>query len=358
MKSVVYYARTDDGESAASVTEKLRGLIKKSAIFKPIGKEDYAGVKLHFGEEGNTGHIRAGYVREVVRLLHETATAHVFLTDSNVLYKGSRRTNAVDHLLIAREHGYDIATMGAPVIIADGLHGRSYVEIPIRKKHFKKAKIAPEIAAADTLVVMTHATGHLLTGFAGALKNLGMGCASRKGKFEQHSGSVPEMREEYCIGCGMCVTHCPASCIKLVAKKARIQREKCIGCGECIVVCRTKALETRWSERLENLQEKMVEYAYGTVAALKKKPCYITFLLKVTKDCDCLAKDEPAIVPDTGILASDDPVAIDKAAADLLNERGRQDIFRKEFPGVDWTVQMRYAERIGLGNLDYKIVAV
>lgn len=358
MKSVVYHAGTEDGEPAGSVTEKLRSLITKSAIFKGIGKDDYTGVKLHFGEEGNTGHIRPEYVREVVRILRETTTPHVFLTDTNVLYKGSKRTNAIDHLSLAREHGFDIQAMGAPVIIADGLHGTSYIEISIGKDHFKKVKIAPEIAAADTLVVLTHLTGHIQTGFAGALKNLGMGCASRMGKFEQHSGTVPTMHPEHCIGCGVCVAHCPASCIKLVSKKAQIQKAECIGCGECIVVCRTMALDITWSETVENLQKKMVEYAYGAVKALKKKPCYISFLMKVTKDCDCLAKDDPAIAPNIGILASSDPVAIDKAAADLLNERGGQDIFRKAFPEIDWTVQMRHAERIGMGNMDYEIVAV
>lgn len=352
--SKVYYAQTAQNESPASVCAKLDRLLKKSAILDKISKDEFAGIKLHFGEEGNTGHISPELVRHVVNAV-AGRTKRAFLTDSNVLYKQSRRTNSVDHLNLAHEHGFNITGMGVPVMIADGLLGRNFVEVPIKKKHFSSVKIAYEISQCDRLVVLTHITGHILTGFAGAIKNLGMGCASRRGKYEQHAGIVPEVKAEFCVGCGLCAEHCPADAITLKEAKAEIAKDRCIGCGECIIVCRTEAIETAWSERLEKLQEKMVEYAYGAVSAVKKPPIYLNFLIKVTGNCDCLAQDEKAIVHDAGILASDDPVSIDKASADILSDIGKLDIFKAQRPDIDWTAQLRYAQDIGLGTMDYTL---
>lgn len=354
MPSKVYYIETSDTDSTKFVSKKLEMLIDKSGILNFIEKDDFTGVKLHFGEEGNRGYIRHEWVKEIIRHINRL-TKNVFLTDSNVLYKSSRRTNSVDHLKIACEHGFSLENIGAPILIADGIFGRSFVEIPISKKHFKKAKIASDIASCNSLLTLTHVTGHFQTGLGGAIKNLGMGCASRRGKYEQHSGVVPEVNTDFCIGCGHCILHCPASCIIMEKDKARISESLCIGCGECVIVCRTKALDIKWSETLENLQEKMVEYAYGVTEAVKRKIGFISFLIKVTKDCDCIAKTEEKIVKDLGILASRDPVSIDKASVDIMNEHSDEDILKKYHPQTKWTVQLRYAAEIGLGNLDYKL---
>jgi len=277
------------------------------------------------------------------------------LRHSNVLYKRSLRTNSIDHLKVAYEHGFDIENVEAPILIADGIFGRNFIEVRIDKKHFSKVKIAADIASCDSLLALSHITGHMQTGLAGAIKNLGMGAASRRGKYEQHSGIVPEIDTNFCTGCGLCQSNCPASCIVIKSKEAHILKNSCIGCGECVVVCRTKAIDTKWSETLENLQEKMVEYAYGVVKTLQGRVGYINFLIKVTKDCDCLAMDEPKIIEDLGILASEDLVSIDKASADLVNGMKGKDIFREGYPEVDWMVQLKYAARIGLGDLNYKL---
>lgn len=208
------------------------------------------------------------------------------------------------------------------------------------------------------MLVMSHMTGHIVTGMGCAIKNLGMGCAARRGKYEQHCGSAPDVKADDCIGCGACVNVCPSSSLKLVDGVISFEREGCAGCGECAVLCPTKAIEIRWSETLENVQQKMVEYAHGMVKALNRKVSYINFLIKITKDCDCLAKDQPAIVKDIGILASVDPVAIDKASVDLVLKASGRDVFRVGYPETDWSCQLDYAEKVGLGVQDYDLETV
>ena len=352
MASKVYFAKVDEGESVESVSEKLGNLIVKSDVLGFIKKEDFTAVKLHFGDQGNTGHIRAEWVKQASRYVGKL-TDNAFLADSNVIYKASRRTNAVDHLKMASEHGFSIDKMGLPVIIADGLRGRNFSDIPVDGKHFKSIKVASDFADCDSMLVMTHITGHIMMGLGGALKNVGMGCSSRRGKYEQHCGTLPDINPKYCIACGKCISVCPVGSLELRSKIIHIDEKSCLGCGECAVVCKTKAIEIRWSETLENLQEKMVEYAKGVIDNLASRVGYISFLIKVTKDCDCLAKDDPRIAPDLGILASRDPVAIDKASVDLIRNAADKDVFTEGYPETDWSTQLKYAEAIGLGSTDY-----
>lgn len=357
MSSNVYLVRLNSSEDDNVISKKLGNLLDRSGVLNFIKKDSYTGIKIHFGEKENTGHIKAEWLKDFVNRV-QTVTKNIFLTDTNVLYKESERTNSIDHLKLSCKHGFGYENMGVPVIIADGLRGRNFVNIEINKKRFSKVKIASDVADCDCLLALTHITGHIMTGFAGAIKNLGMGCASRRGKFEQHCGIVPDFNIEHCVGCGLCAINCPAGCIRLEKGKAMLDENKCIGCGECVVVCKTDALTAKWSETLANLQEKMVEYACGAVEAVGRKLGYINFLTNITKDCDCLAKDEPRIIQDIGILASNDLVSIDKASADLLNNFSRQDIFKTQYPEIDWTVQLKYASKLGLGNLDYELIEI
>ena len=357
MASDVFMIKVGNGDSDKIITQKLNTLIDASEVLGFLKKDDYTGIKIHFGEEGNTGHIRPQWLKGFVDRLR-SVTNNIFFTDTNVLYKQSKRTNAVDHLKLAYSHGFSFQNMNVPVMIADGLWGRNYTDVEINKKRFSKVKIASDITDCDSLLALTHITGHIMTGFAGAIKNLGMGCASRRGKFEQHCGIVPDFNLEECGGCGLCVLNCPANAITLFKGKAKIDEANCIGCGECVVVCKTEALNAKWSETLANLQEKMVEYACGAVEAVDRRIGYINFLTNITRDCDCLAKDEPRIVEDIGILASNDLVSIDSASADILNGLRGKDIFRQEYPEIDWKVQLRYAASIGLGDIDYRLRTV
>ena len=357
MASDVFMVKVSNGDPDKVIVQKLDTLIDASGVLGFLKKDDYTGIKIHFGEEGNTGHIKAEWLKGLVeRLL--PVTKNIFFTDTNVLYKQSKRTNAVDHLKLAHRHGFGLNNMNVPVVIADGLRGRNYTDVEINKKRFSKVKIASDIAGCDSLLALTHITGHMMTGFAGAIKNLGMGCASRRGKFEQHCGIVPDFNPGECAGCGACVSNCPAGAITLSDGKAKIDESNCIGCGECVVVCKTEALNARWSETLANLQEKMVEYACGAVKAVNGRIGYINFLTDITRDCDCLALDEPRIVEDVGILASNDLVGIDSASAGILNGLRDKDIFRQERPEIDWTVQLRYAASLGLGDPNYKLRTV
>jgi len=354
MASDVFMVKVGNGDPDKVVERKLNALVDASGVLGFLKKDDYTGIKIHFGEEGNTGHIKAEWLDGLIERLR-SVTNNIFFTDTNVLYKQSKRTNAVDHLKLAYSHGFGLQKMNVPVIIADGLWGRNYTEIEINKKRFSKVKIASDIVDCDSLLALTHITGHIMTGFAGAIKNLGMGCASRRGKFEQHCGIVPDLNTKECVGCSLCVSNCPANAITLSNGKAKIDEVNCIGCGECVVVCKTEALNAQWSETLANLQEKMVEYACGAVKSVDKRVGYINFLTNITRDCDCLAKDEPRIVEDVGILASSDLVSIDSASAEILNGLRGKDIFRQEYPQIDWKVQLNYAASLGMGDINYKL---
>lgn len=353
-KSKVYFVRADISESRDVLKDKVSRLTQESGLLEDIKKDDYLGIKLHLGEEGNTGFIKPFMVKAVADLC-KSYTDSVALVETNTIYVGAR-SNSISHLRLAYSHGFAYDAVGAPVIIADGTTGRDFVSIKIDKKHFQSVKVASGIMDFDCIIGLAHVTGHCQTGLAAGIKNIGMGCASRAGKLEQHSSVLPQVTSEKCIGCGLCIKWCPANAISMRGNKAVISKDNCIGCGECTVACRVGAIEIQWNESIQNLQEKMAEYAYG--ALLGKKAGFMNFIIKVTKDCDCMAKDDPAITQDIGILASRDPVAIDKATIDLLIKKSGCDKIKMSYPQIDWSVQLEYGNKIGLGNLDYKLIEI
>ncbi len=372
MPAKVYYADL-------SANRKRNILAKVSQLFDMLEPEhrfaprDLVAVKLHFGEAGNTASIRPQFVRQVVNKLNALQTKP-FLTDTNTLYVGSR-TEAYTHLVTAFENGFTREVTGAPVIIADGLRGNNSAEVVFHGNHIQRAHLAADIYYADGLVVLTHFKGHELAGFGGALKNVGMGCASRAGKLDQHSNISPKVSKKKCIGCGDCTVWCRGGAIVLEGqgknRKAQIHPERCVGCAECILACKQGAIAIQWNESIPVFMEKMVEYAAAVLQNKRQKALFVTFITDVSPLCDCYPFSDCPIVPNLGILASTDPVAIDAAAADLVNQApgnpasktlGRsaqgEDKFRQLFPEIDWRHQLAYAEKLGLGESDYTLIGL
>ena len=199
-----------------------------------------------------------------------------------------------------------------------------------------------------------------MTGFGGVLKNIGMGCATREGKLAQHSDISPVVDGENCIGCGACEAVCPVSAISLNKNngKANVDGKLCIGCASCIAACDYQAMVVNWAAGGDTIQEKMIEYTKAVLDSRKGKTAYINFAIKITKECDCLAKDDPRISPDIGIFASLDPVSLDSACRDAVIAECGRDIFKELHPERDGNKQLQYAAKLGLGNLEYELIEV
>jgi uncharacterized Fe-S center protein len=373
MKSNVYFIEFGASYFEDSILNRLDKLFKKCGAQNIIKKDELIAIKGHFGESGNVSFVSPVYYRRIVDKVKESGGLP-FLTDTNTMYVGERN-NSVKHLINAVKNGFSYTTLGAPVIISDGLRGTDYVEIEVNQKHIKKAKIASGIYWADSMIVLSHTKMHLAASFGGAIKNIGMGCASRGGKQEQHSGNMPGIDKEKCTGCGECEKWCNFDAIHVVDKKAQIDKNKCAGCGECLAVCRFSAVFSNWDASSISLQEKMVEYAGAVLKNKKDKIVFFNFLINITPDCDCLPSSGKYLVPDIGILASFDPVAIDAASVYLINKaqpidtnlKGRvkydlsykdKDKFKMVYPKLDWRVQIDYAEEIGLGTKEFELIEV
>ena len=362
MTSKVYFTDFRALNANDNKINKIKRIFDIAEFDKLISQGDLTAVKLHFGEAGNDGYLNPVFVRQVVDKIKD-AGGKPFLTDTNTLYSGSR-SNAVDHLTTAIMHGFDYAVVGAPLIIADGLNSKDSIEVKINKKHFENVKIAGDIFESDSMIVLSHFKGHEMAGFGGAIKNLAMGCAPAAGKQQQHSTVKPTVKESKCVGCGKCVKVCPVHAPEVNDRKSRINIAKCIGCGECITVCPPK-----WKTEIDPFVERLAEYAYGAVNNKKGKVGYINFIMNVTPYCDCVPWSDAPIVPDIGILASNDPVAIDKACYDLVNEQigfknsmlkcnheSGADKFKGVWSNLNGYRQISYGEEIGLGSSDYELI--
>jgi len=362
-KSKVYFINLRT-TNHLTILDKLKKMLISAGMNELDFKKKLVAVKIHFGEPGNLAYIRPNYAAAVVKMIKEKEGLP-FLTDANTLYKG-KRSNGVDHLQSAMENGFNPMTTGCHVVIADGMKGTDYKEILINQKHCKTAKIASAIASADVVISLNHFKGHEFAGFGGCLKNLGMGSGSVGGKLEMHSDSKPLIDSDHCTGCNLCVSNCAHDAVHLGADNiAKIEYSKCVGCGQCVAVCRYDAAQVQWDAK--SMQEKIAEYAFAVV---KDKPAFhINFLLDISPNCDCFPNNDMPIVPNIGILASSDPVAIDKASVDLVNKSvpleasafGKQksdDKFSAIYPHTDWRLGLHHAEKIGLGSQQYEMVEV
>ena len=368
--SKVYFTdmRTQDGNS---LLDKLKRLINAAGIQKIDFENRYAAVKIHFGEPGNLSALRPNFAKVVTDVVWALG-GKPFLTDCNTLYVG-RRSNALDHLGAAATNGFNFESCGCRIIIADGLKGTDEALVSLTgTKYVREAKIGRAIMDADVVISLNHFKGHECTGFGGALKNIGMGSASRAGKMEQHCDGKPEVDKETCRLCRQCARQCAHSAIVFDAKAARIDHARCVGCGRCIGSCNFHAIENNTDGGNTILCERMAEYA---LAVLKDRPHFhISVISQVSPYCDCHAQNDLPIIPDVGMLASFDPVALDQACADLCNAQqpipgsvldeslragtNYHDHFTDTFPSTDWRATLRHAESLGLGTTGYEMVTV
>jgi uncharacterized protein len=366
--SKVYFADLRAGHKE-NLFDKISRLLMLCGAKQRIAAGDLTAVKIHFGEKGNHAFIRPIFARRVVEEL-KIIGARPFLTDSSTLYPGERK-EAVSALTCAIENGFGYSCVGAPLIISDGLRGVTETEVSVEGELLQSVFLGTEIVEADSLVCLSHFKCHELTGFGGAIKNLGMGCASRKGKLFQHSTVAPVVSAKQCIGCGACPRACAHDAIVITDGIAFIDPALCAGCSRCITVCPVKAINIQWNEAADLVMKKMAEYARGAVSGKEKRMLFVNFITQVSPACDCYGHADAPIVNDIGICASIDPVAIDQACADLVNSaRGNEgsalqsglepggDKFRGVWPEIPWEVQLEHGEKVGLGSRKYELVRI
>ena len=354
MKEKVFFIPITDHEADEQVCRKLEKAIRVHDWLAFIQARDLVALKTHFGEEKSQGYVRPLNLAMLAKLAKEKGS-QPFLTDTATLYS-SLRANAVGHIELAQRHGFGFENTRIPLIMADGLTGDEEIEVSIPGRLYQKVKIASLIVKAQSLVLVSHFTGHMVSGFGAALKNMGMGCSSRRGKLAQHSTATPSVKKKKCSGCGACITWCPAQAIILADEIAQIDKKKCIGCAECLTVCRFDAIGYNWSETYEQLQRKIVEHAWGVALAKQGKALYINFLNRISKDCDCMGGYKK-ISPDIGVLIAFDPVALDAASLDLVEEKTGKRLPQLSYD-IPYRVQIDYAREIGFGNPDYRLVEI
>ncbi|MFU0831750.1 MAG: Anaerobic sulfite reductase subunit C [Oscillospiraceae bacterium] len=364
-KSKVYFT---DMHTALNenLLQKLKRLLKTAGIGQIDFNKKYAAIKIHFGEPGNLAFLRPNYAKVVADTVRELG-GKPFLTDCNTLYVGGRK-NALDHLDSAYENGFSPFSTGCHILIGDGLKGTDETLVPVEGgEYVREAKIGHAIMDADVFISLTHFKVHESTGIGGTLKNIGMGCGSRAGKMEMHSSGKPHVNQDACIGCGSCQKNCAHSAITIENRKASIYHDLCVGCGRCIGVCPMDAVLPASDESNDILNKKIAEYSY---AVLHNRPQFhISLVIDVSPFCDCHAENDIPIVPNVGMFASFDPVALDLACARAVNSQPpipgslldknkdkEHDHFAAIHPTTDWSTLIDHAVKLGLGSKDYELI--
>lgn len=371
-KSKVYFTdfRVPVG---VNLLQKLRNLCIKAGIKNIDMEGKFVAIKMHFGELGNLAFIRPQYVKVIADLVKELG-GMPFLTDCNTLYPGSRK-HALEHIECANLNGFNPTTTGCQIIIGDGLRGTDEAEVPVKNgEYIKTAKIGRAIMDADIFISLAHFKGHEMTGFGGAIKNIGMGCGSRAGKMDQHSSGKVSVDESLCRGCRRCAKECGSGAITYENKKAHINHDICKGCGRCIGACAFDAISNDQWDAGDLLDRKMAEYAQ---AVCQDRPCFhINMALDISPNCDCHGENDAPILPNIGMFASFDPVAIDQACVDACQKetpfrnsqlgdnlakpdwKHHHDHFLDNNPNVHWKETLEHAEKIGMGTRDYDLVTI
>lgn len=372
-KAKVYFTDFRTPYGGDTMPGKLKKLIRKAGIDQLNLEGQFVAIKIHFGELGNVSYLRPNYARAVVDVVKELG-GKPFLTDCNTLYPGSRK-NALEHLYCAWENGFTPLTVGCPILIGDGLKGTDDIEVPVRGgEYVKNAKIGRAVMDADVIISMTHFKGHEATGFGGALKNLGMGCGSRAGKKEQHNNGKAYVQQEICRGCRRCMRECANNGLVFdpETRKMHVDKEHCVGCGRCVGACNFDAIDFEDPNSNQMLNYRIAEYAKAVVDG--RPQFHISLVMDISPNCDCHGENDAPILPDVGMFASFDPLALDQACVDAcmkceplpnsqLGEHMRDphfvdhhDHFTNSTPESEWQSCLSHAEKIGLGTRDYELI--
>ncbi len=374
-KAKVYFTDFRTIPFGDGLPAKLKKLAKKAGIGQIDLDGKFVAIKMHFGEMGNISYLRPNYARAVCDLVKELG-GKPFLTDCNTMYPGSRK-NALEHLECAWQNGFTPLTVGCPILIGDGLKGTDDVAVPVVEgEYVKEARIGKAIMDADVFVSLTHFKGHEMTGFGGTIKNIGMGCGSRAGKKDQHSSGKPYIKTEICRGCRRCQKECANDGLTYnsASKKMSVNQDNCVGCGRCLGACNFDAIRFNSDNANELLNRRMAEYAKAVVYG--RPSFHISLIVDVSPNCDCHNENDAPILPDIGMFASFDPLALDQACvdaclraaplpgsqlADNIIRAGfidHRDHFRNSAPESEWRSCLEHAEKIGLGTRDYELIVV
>lgn len=374
-KATVYFTDFRTQAFGDGLPAKLKTLIRTAGIDGIDMDGKFVAVKLHFGELGNIAYLRPNYAKAVVDVVRELG-GKPFLTDCNTLYPGSRK-NALEHLECAWENGFTPLSAGCPILIGDGLKGTDDIAVPVQGgEYVHEARIGRAVMDADVFISLTHFKGHELTGFGGAIKNIGMGCGSRAGKKEMHSNGKPTIDEEACRGCKMCLRECANNGLAFdeAARVMRINELCCVGCGRCVGACNFDAIKFANDAANAELNCRMAEY---TKAVLDGRPNFhISLVVDVSPNCDCHCENDAPILPDLGMFASFDPLALDQACVDAClaarplpgsqladnlaapDFEDKHDHFSNSTPESEWQTCLEHAEKIGLGTRSYELVRI
>ena len=374
-KAKVYFTDFRTPAYGDGLPTKLKKLIRKAGIQQLDLEGKFVAIKMHFGELGNISYLRPNYAKAVVDVVKGLG-GKPFLTDCNTLYPGSRK-NALEHLECAWENGFTPLTVGCPVIIADGLKGTDDISVPVNGgEYIQEAKIGHAIMDADVFISLTHFKGHEMTGFGGCIKNIGMGCGSRAGKKDQHNNGKPHIEADLCRGCRRCQRECANNGLIFdeTTRKMTVDQQNCVGCGRCLGSCNFDAIAFNDSAATKELNCRMAEY---TKAVLDGRPNFhISLVVDVSPNCDCHAENDAPILPNLGMFASFDPLALDQACVDaclaaspLPNSQLSDNLAKKDFvdhhdhftnstPESEWKTCLEHAEKIGLGSRTYELITI
>jgi len=386
MASKVYFT---DRQTRAdyNMIDKLEHIFNELGLDKAIKPGEKVMVKTHFGQWGNTNYLRPAYARKIVDLIR-AAGGEPFVAETTGLGYGSGgayggRTTVTEYLGMAMLHGYTAATVGAPVIMADGYWGTDVIDVPIDGDHVSSVDVATALFDCDKVIVLTHAKGHGLGGLGGTIKNLGIGLVGKKGKAAMHFLGDIKIDQEKCLGpeCSKCLKVCPTRCITM-EEKAVVDLSRCIACHHCVNVCSSvnaKAATQTW--RPNHTQAPIfVENAVGVVNSIGADKFYfINLAIDISDMCDCWNFGAPLIVHDIGIFGARDPLAIDEATLQAIKDAtpnpdskvGDLECGACKFAMAHACkdpesgeileladIQLTHAEKMGLGSRKYELVTV